>query len=409
MQEHFSVFSKISIRKLSWDKILAVDIFRFQRHEEYKAYSLRKGPNKRIAFGMIRYYFRELITTRPVLPQELSEIGNQVDFLFFKSLPRKDYDEFFYRVIGSLPQKKIAVYNGHEIKKGYNFRAFFLFFRHLSALFLLIRNLGSHAGVFFYCKMIGYLNVLDLLTKTDPKTVVVFADMHPLDNLVVQTFRQKNIATATMQHGLYVDYGNQHTVNVVNYQNVVSEYFLAWGENTAQLISRHHPNCKLRICGKPSLYDVIQSNKESKTFTVLFDQKMYKAYNQQLLDIAQNIAGKKSWKIALRLHPTTFLKDYKIDPSVNLTTDHVPWEDIRFCIGHSTSMIYELLRKDLPVYKLKSEIPSHTLPDELIFSNAEDLLDRLSLPIDFIGIGKMYVDPTGKKSLEQYKRVLLEL
>lgn len=409
MQKHFSVFSKISIRKLHWEKILAVDIFRFLRHEEFKSYSLRKGPHKRMTFGMIRYYFRELITTRPVLPQELSANGKRIDFLFFKSLPREDYDEFFYQVIGALQQKEIAVYNGHEIKKGYNPRALFLFFRHISALFLLIRNLGSHTGVFFYCKMMGYLNVLDLLRRINPTNVVVFADMHPLDNLVVQTYRQKNKSTATLQHGLYVDYGNQHTVNVVNYQNVVSEYFLAWGEKTAQLISRYHPDCKLRICGKPTLSGTIEPNQESKTFTILFDQKMYKDYNQQLLDSAQIISKKMGWKIALRLHPTTFLKDYKTDPSVHLTTDPVPWEEIRFCIGHTTSMIYELLRRGMPVYKLQSKIPSHMLPDELCFTNASDLLIKLSRPVDFVSIGRMYVSTTGKQSLERYNKVLSEL
>ena len=59
-----------------------------------------------------------------------------------------------------------------------------------------------------------------LLLQKFKQMVVVFADMR-IDNAIAQSFKRRGIQTATLQHGLYVDYGNAETINRVNYENVV--------------------------------------------------------------------------------------------------------------------------------------------------------------------------------------------
>lgn len=399
------IFEKVHLGNYQWEKILAVHFYQYEKVEERKFYSLRSGKYGRITLGMIRFYLRELFQKIPAIEPN----AETVRFLFFKSLPRADYDEFFLSVSDAVQNHSCRVYNGISYADGFNKRTLFLAAKNVRVLYYLIRKLGSHAAFYYYTKMINYLNVAQQMAKHHPEVVVVFADMHPMDNMLVQHFRQLGRKTVTFQHGLYVDYGTLPTVNVLNYTNSVAQNFLAWGRNTADLITKYHPETKTFICGKPTRSEHITPTAKSAVFTVLFDQKMYASYNQRLLDIAQVIARDHNWKVALRLHPTTHIKDYSFDSALLHTTEQIPWEEVRFCLGHSTSLIYELLRKGMPVYQLKSEIPCHPLPEDLRFESAQELTPKLEMHADFEAIGKHYVELTGEESLREYEQTLLKL
>lgn len=399
------ILGKVSISGLDWSKILAVDVYRFNRNPEFERYSLRSANYQREAFGMIRYYLSRLLKTRHHITEGLKGDMQQSDTLFFKSLARKDYDEFFNMVADHCGSDAVLKYNGHEQSRGLNSTALGLFVQHLPKLFYLMRHFGSHKAVYFYTKIIYYLVFLKPFKRIKPRRAVVFADMHPHDNLIAQYFGTVGIQTATMQHGLYVDYGEEYTVNKLNYTNVVSNYFLAWGENTAQLIQQHHPDCETIICGKPTISETLKPSPSSDYFTVLFDQKMYAAQNQILLDIATTVAREKGLKVLLKLHPTTPRSEYQFDESLEKSIDQ-PWEESQFCIGHSTSMIYEILRRGMPVYKLQTEVPGHPLPDELTFESAPELLRKLNNQVDTISCGAHFVRYIGGESLEKYAEAI---
>lgn len=409
MKDATAILKQLNVWGLRWDKIMAVDIYRFNQHKEFKHYSLRSRQYGRITFGMIRFYFRDVLFNKPILPPEITSAKEEVDLLFSKCLPRKDYDEFFYSVIDALPNKSTITYNGHETINGFNWRAFRLALQHLIVLMKLIRELGSYRAVFCFTKMIGYLDLLSAFRSVRPAAVVVFADMHPVDNMVAQYFRKRVIPTATMQHGLYVDYGDLDTVNTLNYKNVVSANFLAWGENTADIIERYHSqHCKTFICGKPTIQNELTVDEDSGFFTVLFDQKMYAEYNQQLLDIAAEVARNQQLKVMLKLHPTTPRSNYTFDLELEIT-EKMSWEKSRFCIGHTTSMIYEMLRRGMPVYQLQSDIPGHPVPVELRFSNSSELLSNLQKEVDYKACGKHFVEYIGQESLQKYTEAISNL
>ncbi len=408
MLEHLkNHFKHISLANLVWDKILAVHFYRFERVPERQRYSLRSLKYFRITLGMIRSYLLDLFARVPEIPKD--DVASPVDYLFLKSLPRADYDDLFFKIIDTTEGRSSCVYNDLTYRKSINTAGVILFVKHAGILLYLIRKIGSHAAVFFYIKMIGYLQIAKMMEVHRPKVVVVFADMQPLDNAIAQHFKNLGSKTITLQHGLYVDYGNTHTVNVVNYENTVAEYFLAWGKNTSDLILQHHPNSKVIICGKPTLLGVVNPSRDSLIFMVLFDQKMYASHNQQLLDIACEIASRHNWTISLRLHPTTSLKDYTHTKQVRIDTAAVKLENLRFVVGHTTSMMYELLRRGMPVFQLKSDIPCHPLPEALRFEQASDLMTRLEQNSDYSAIGKHFVELTGKESLLKYKNTLLSL
>ena len=401
-----SVLNRIRIHNLNWSKILGVDTFRFERNPDWVNYSLRSADYRSATLGMMRFLLRDLFRYRDEL--ESLDPANKPHFLFFKSLNRPDYDEFFNAVSSRVQSEGVVQVVANNRTQRLNWSAYWLFLRHVFALVHLTRRLGSFKALYFYTKIVRYLCVLRRLKTIHPKAVVVFADMHPLDNLVSQYYGQKGTPTATLQHGLYVDYGDEHTVNRLNYSNVVSNYFLSWGTNTSNIIMRHNAGVKTIICGKPTLRDELKIDKNAGYFTVLFDQKIYTDQNQRLLDIAAAIAVKFNLKVALKLHPTTKRAHYRFDVELEAPTD-TDWEKSRFCIGHSTSMIYEMLRRGMPVFKLKTDVPGHALPEAFSFSTAEELMSKLNQDVDPVENGQEFVKYIGAESLNQYAKALKSL
>lgn len=400
-----SAFKNIRLAGVDWTKVLAVDTFRFEQMEEWSSYSLFSPRYSRKTYGMIRYFIRDLTHTQWVPEYDNSQTPA---FLFFKSLNRPDYNAFFGGVAACLDGVVMINYNDKSLIKEKNDRARGLFFKHIFTLIGLSARIGVFPAFYFYTKIIRYLSVLQQLKGINPERVVVFADMHPLDNLVSQYFGNTGVKTATMQHGLYVDYGDEHTVNTLNYSNVVSQYFLAWGDRTAQLIRQYHPKVKTKIVGKPALQGLLDSAKSHNHFVVLFDQKIYAAQNQALLDIASRVAKQLNLKVVIKLHPTTRREQYQFAEELEADSS-AALETAQFCLGHTTSMIYELLRRGMPVFKLISPVATHSLPDNLQFADADDLLHKINEKIDYISVGKEFVAYIGDESLTKYREALKTL
>lgn len=400
-----SAFKNIGLAGVDWTKVLAVDTFRFEQMEEWSNYSLISPRYFRKTFGMIRFLTADLWQTKWIPEGDLSEKST---FLFFKSLNRSDYDAFFGGVAAGLDGVRMVNYNDKSLVKEKNDRARSLFFKHIFTLIRLSAKIGTFPAFYFYTKIIRYLDVLLQLQGIKPERVVVFADMHPLDNLVSQYFGNTGVKTATMQHGLYVDYGDEHTVNTLNYRNVVSQYFLAWGDRTAQLIRQYHPKVKTKIVGKPALQGLLDAAKTHNHFVVLFDQKIYSAQNQALLDIASRVAKQLNLKVLIKLHPTTRREQYQFAEELEADSS-ATLETAQFCLGHTTSMIYELLRRGMPVFKLTSPVATHKLPEDFQFSDAEELLGKINKKPDCISVGKEFVAYIGNESLNKYQEVLKAL
>src|SRR6056297_203827 len=91
-----SALDRIRIHNLNWGKILAVDTYRFERNPEWKSYSLRNTKHRSATLGMMRFLLRDLFRYRDEL--ESTDATKKPHFLFFKSLNRPDYNEFFNAV-----------------------------------------------------------------------------------------------------------------------------------------------------------------------------------------------------------------------------------------------------------------------------------------------------------------------
>ena len=169
--------------------------------------------------------------------------------------------------------------------------------------------------IYIYLCALCYFRSIKIISKRIQfDYLVTFADMQPLDNILSQYANNNSLKTVTLQHGLYIDYKNYENINVVNYKNIVSKYFLAWGDDTNDLVKRYHSDIKIVVCGKPIKKKDI---KIDNYFTVLFDQNIFHFYNKKLLALACELADKLDIGINLRLHPQNKLLWYKVNKRKN--------------------------------------------------------------------------------------------
>lgn len=291
-------------------------------------------------------------------------------YYFVKSLKRHDYDLLFHRISDQCEQPKACfdvVEGKGRISLAQVFRCILLL-----PLSLKVRRNGWVHWLFMYLSLVKLYGAAQRIPANKHVNVVVFADMQPLDNLLVQQANRNKQQTTTLQHGLYVDYGStdETNVNIVNYLNAEAEHFLAWGESTARLIKRYHPEVQTYLCGKPTLVAPDQL-RAGGYFTVIFDQNIFFKHNIELLKIAYAVADHLRLKVNIRLHPNNKIEWVEIDPPKTLVNEEL--NGSAFVVGHTSSLIYECMRIGVPAFRYKTDVPALDTPDRILFSSAEEL------------------------------------
>jgi hypothetical protein len=181
--------------------------------------------------------------------------------------------------------------------------------------------------------------------------------MQPLECFASIYFNKKGVKTISLQHGLYIDYYDLETVNVLNYKVQPSTYFLSWGQNTKSLIEKYHSNSKVVICGKPDLKDeATDANISSdKDILIVCDQEIFQKQNFQLIKIVQDFClENRDWNFKVRFHPhNNKAAYYKTFPNICESTAYSNGQVI---VGISSSLLYELGVKGYNVFQFKTNI-----------------------------------------------------
>ncbi|OIJ21722.1 hypothetical protein BKP45_03210 [Anaerobacillus alkalidiazotrophicus] len=330
----------------------------------------------------------------------------EIDFLFVKSQDRKDYNWLYEKIYSQCSYKKYDF----SLKRSYGINFFFLknSVSNLELLYIFVKKSSLSEGLFIYFKAISYLEILNILDNVNYKHLIVFSDVQPVENLMVQYSNLRGINTVTMQHGLYIDYNNFPNINMLNYIDVSSKYLLAWGETTEKLFNKYNPSIKVEICGKPLEKKQKKSNSNiHETIGVVFDIPLFKEFNKKLLLAAYEIAKKRKMKVIVKLHPQDSIENYTFDNTLMNNSNSL--EDSSYILAHTTSMIYELLVLGQRVYKLRSGIPANTLNDDLIFSTVEELEDKISNDFNFVSEAKKHIKYIGEESNDRYRKFFEKL
>lgn len=377
---------------IDYNKVLFIDKYLYEQNTGV--------AKKRFVFSRLKSF----IFSRPNFAK-----NTKVQGAFFKSMNRPDYDHFFRQVMKAAQFSGIRVEQAMQTGSLPQWRYAMGLLQYLP-LFFSFRAESWKQRLFLYFCLSYYVNIANQFMRGPGYSyIVVFADMQPLDNLLCQMAKERNIPSVTLQHGLYVDYTDMHNINVANYSSHVADHFLAWGDEVADLIVKYHPHAQATIVGKP-LEPVLQRSR-ADYFTLVFDQNIFHGYNKKLLAIGYELAKTLRLKINLRLHPHNKIDWYDID--ISLIVQEQPLNDSAFVLGHTTSMLYELMRLGIPAYKLKSKIPANTIDEQFVFTSVGELLEKIrhhqGTDFDFSAYAQRYVRFIGHEALARYANFITEL
>lgn len=325
---------------------------------------------------------------------------NDIEYIFIKTLNRKDYNSLFETVYDQCYFNKAKISIARVYKM--NIKYIFGLISNLKLLFKINQEFKFFDSIYYYILINRYIEIVMEIDNYSFKTLIVFSDAHPIENTLIQYCNLKNIKTVTMQHGLYIDYNDFSNVHMQNYIDVQSAYLLAWGQTTKILFEKYNSSLNVIICGKPLELNRTYVDRNLSLIGVVFDQPMYREYNKKLLQIAYEIACRRKMKVTVRLHPYDDQKYYNFNQEFSNfenTTD-----DGFFILGHSTSMIYEYLALGYKVFKLKSSIPSNGINEALMFSNSNELEVMFEMNFDFHEESRKYIKYIGQESVMKYKK-----
>ena len=332
------------------------------------------------------------------------------DWLCLRSLIRDDYKEFFHLVTAQIPGN-LSLYEDYKSVSSLINPNILNLIVNYRWILKFIKAEKTEIKVGCYFRIIQYLYILSKYDALSCKNLLVFADMQPVENLAVQLYQAQGKNTVTLQHGLYVDYEDMKTVNVINYRNHCSDYFLAWGENTKRLIEKYHRS-KVIICGKPKVYglpDIKKPNKskEELDFLVVTDQRIFDEQNKILLKIVTDLAKKLSKNVYVRFHPSNNKSLYKKTfPNIK---ELVEIKQEFIVVGHTTSMIYEALELGYEAFKLRSEVPALEYPSGRQFSDKDELHSAIFQRKTSEEGLRNYIACMGERSLAKYHQFFSSL
>lgn len=350
----------------------------------------------------LRSYLKNLLNCKISVPA-VTKTGT----LFFRSLVRDDYKVLFHDIAETLQNNDIVFVEDYlSFSQGFNIEASEVLIK-LHPMYYAFSASSPLERSCLYVRLCYYFLVLKSIARIDFKNLVLFSDMQPVEDFISQYVQKYDKRTISLQHGLYVDYGNYDTINKINYLHQPSRYFLAWGENTASLISRHHPSTQVTLCGKPRISAMSEVDASSVAdhgqsyFTVVLDQSIFDEYNFKLLRIMSSFSAKNGMVMNVKFHP--YNKKIKYNHLKIQYVEGLPLRNSQFVVGHTSSLIYEVMCYGVPVYKFRSDIPCLATPEEISFDSLVELENSLAVDHDFLEISRQYISHFGPQSLERYR------
>lgn len=221
-------------------------------------------------------------------------------------------------------------------------------------------------------------NVINICKKNSIKHINVFSDSHPIDNLIVQMAKKTGISTSTVQHGLFLEEG---------YLNSVSDYFLAWGEQSRErAIAMGIAEESIKLVGMPQLinHPVKNSMIKSKNNRIALICSSPE-HDPLILEILKEYASKYDKKIWVKLHPGTKSNIITGEQIEKVITDELSVYDIvdfvDAAITAKSTVFVEYLVQLFPVFLYETDDARYEKMDWCKFTDSngfEELMKKIS-------------------------------
>lgn len=137
------------------------------------------------------------------------------------------------------------------------------------------------------------------------------------ENLYTQFFNSIGMRTFSFQHAAFCDFEHALPIELNNYSNISSNYFLAWGEYTTDQISKYFSKeLKVLYVGNPVVerfFDTVQYNPAvfNKNVIMLALPRIF--YSPEIMDLIKTLDSAfegKGYTYKVRLHPSMTKEDF---------------------------------------------------------------------------------------------------
>lgn len=234
-----------------------------------------------------------------------------------------------------------------------------------------VRNLplSFKNRLYIAARMAGYSCVVDDLEKQfseidlKGKRLIPFCAAVYHEALLTLFFKKKGVTTFYTFHGVFGRYKQYIANDVVNGENIISDYVLTYGESQRKDLIRDFgvPMDKIIVAGNPKYpYHPIQIKNTFQSCLILGGIGIYDDALGQLLLEADKVSEMLGIKMALKPHPLSkiyhnpILKQIKnitlIDKSETLSSLFKTGK-YDFAITHNTSSYYECMMSGLKPFR----------------------------------------------------------
>lgn len=202
----------------------------------------------------------------------------------------------------------------------------------------------------------------------DLELVCTFCDAHGCDNLITQIAKNKEIKTATLQHGQYrILSEGKEVADAEAYENFISDYMLTWGQATIDQFKKvgieDSRFKKVGALKSFSFNNKIINKEKNNVFGVVLSGEYYRNTNIEMIKLANLIASKYNMSYYIRLHPRNNASFYEKYCNMEYLVDmvsNIENEDyaniVDFSILHMTGVFVELLSINSPIIIFKDEL-----------------------------------------------------
>lgn len=399
---HWEKWKRVTFRGYNYGGIIANELGNLH-HNDFKGSRKNFSSSKSLRIFLLSVIYKH----EPLFLRINSKESVTADTIGFLNEEdgRGDYSEQCNFVINQLSNYQLRDFKIHKplkYRRRFNIKHFFSKLNLSLNILFKVPILGAFRinalakSLILVSKSLIYYDFIQYLEDSNSlhglKLLIVFSDMKEYGNLFVQVAGKRNLPTATLQHGIYIQQNDSNfSQSAINYLNSPSNYLLGWGSSVIDMFSNSLKKAILLSGTSVKDYQTKQFflspkqvfEKHNK-FCVLFSRQTLSKSNLNMLEIAEAVSKNTGLRYDVLMHPSNIAEDYEFEKRIGLNSALKGSSNLislidgaDFCICHSTTVYFTVLLKRKRCFRLSDNlfIDYGGLDDKI--TTPKDLLDRL--------------------------------
>ncbi len=305
----------------------------------------------------------------------------QIGFLYSNAYGnRKDFEDWFCKVY-DLASSRIIIMSGKRLRVRW-----FYDWANIMQWYTIFRKVFVPTEAFYYSSILykyysDYLDIIHQVVKNKVKLMVTLCDAHSIDSMVTQYCNNHGIKTATLEHGFMT------ASPVLSLSK--SDYFLGYGQCILENALSVGMNEKKFIkVGMPQLIGTVIPKEliinSDKIIGIVCNGSSFSDEDVEMMKIAIEFADKHKYKIYVKLHPGSDIKEYPgelveyIDKIYSTDISAIEFARlVQFSIISSSSLFIEYLLHMYPVLHYPSKIGTYNKEKWCEVNNSTELSEKI--------------------------------